>query len=177
MRHVRTVNRWMLKGLEILLVVLILSMVLAGFGQVVMRKLFDKGFPAINTLLQLSVLWIAFLGATLATYRQKHIRIDILAQVLPPQANRWLLGVTNLVGIGLCLVLCKGGIDYFRELTEPEWSLTSNPIVNASFMVGFGLIALEFALSLLDVLFPEDTSPSPGGPDPEQDSGHRAESG
>ena len=159
MRSLRTLNQWLLKGVEAVLIILILGMVFLGFGQVVLRKFFDKSFSNIFTLIQFSVIWIAFLGAVLATQRQNHIKIDILAQVISEKFNRWLLAVVNLAGIVMCVVLAKGGLTYLRTVTSEEWAMDDNPIWNASFLIGFGLITVEFAFGFLEVItgpLPED---------------------
>lgn len=160
MRILRATNRWLLRAIEGLLVVLILALVLMGFGQVVLR-FFDRGFTAINTILQLSVLWIAFLGAALATYRRKHIKIDILTQVLPDRLQRWPQLAISLIGLLLSIVLCIGGASYLRMLAGQAWSLERNPVWKGSFAIGFGLIALQFAFLLLEGLFPEKPAGAP----------------
>jgi len=166
MRILRAANRYLLRGIEGLLVVLILALVLMGFGQVLLR-FFDRGFAAINTVLQLSVLWIAFLGAALATCRRKHIKIDILTQVLPERLHRWPQLVISLTGLLLSIVLCIGGAGYLQMLSGQAWSLEKNPLWKGSFAIGFGLIALQFVFLLAEGILPEKAAtPVPGGTSP-----------
>jgi TRAP-type C4-dicarboxylate transport system permease small subunit len=166
MKVVRACNGWLLKGVEAILILLILAIVVMGFGQVVLRKLFDKGFSEVNVILQFSVLWVAFLGATLATHRQKHIKIDVLTPVFPDRAKPWLLAAVNLAGLGLCAVLFRGAWSYFRQFAQGEWDVASNPVWYASLVVGFGLVGLEFLICLLELVFSAKTgAEQPGGAD------------
>lgn len=160
MKALRACNGWLLQGVQAILIFLILAMVVMGFGQVVLRKLFDKGFPEVNVILQFSVLWVAFLGAALATHRQKHIKIDALTPVFPDRAKPWLLGLVNLVGIGLCGVLFRGAWDFFRQFGQDEWTVANNPVWYASLVVGFGLVGLEFLVCLLELIFPAKPGPN-----------------
>lgn len=148
-------NQWLLRVVATLLMTLILVMVGLGFGQVVLRKLFQRGYSDINLFLQFAVLWIAFLGSILATARQRHIRIDALTQVFSPGANRWVLAVVNLTGLGLCVVLSRAGFTFYDEFSVSAWGWGENPIAYLSFLVGFGIVALEFLIQFLECLFPE----------------------
>lgn len=155
MKTIKTANQWLLRGIAGLLIFLILTMLILGFGQVVLRKFFNRGYSDINLFLQFLVLWIAFLGATLATDRQKHIKIDALTQVFPGWLNRWLAVAVNGTGLALCAVLSKAGLTFFYDFSVSEWGWGDNPVWYVSFLVGFGLLAVEFAFQLLEALFPK----------------------
>jgi TRAP-type C4-dicarboxylate transport system permease small subunit len=170
MRLIRTLNRWLIGALSAILVVLVLAMILAAFGQVIARRFFDRGWSDLNTVLQHAVLWIAFLGAVVATERQKHIKIDILSQMIPVGARRWLLVPVNLSGVALCGLLCWAGWVYLWQLwklSEGKWSINDNPLVNGVLFVGFGLLSLEFLVQLLECFVPA-AGADPGTPKEER---------
>jgi TRAP-type C4-dicarboxylate transport system permease small subunit len=88
--------------------VLILMVVVAAF-QAAIRNLtrFDiqwandllTDMDWADSLLRKGTLWLAFLGASLATYYRKHIAIDSLLRAAPPRAKYWMLGIsTSLAG-------------------------------------------------------------------------------
>jgi len=153
MTFLRSTNRWLLKGCEALLIFLILSMVFLGFGQVVLRKLgvqsLAKLLTEIPSILQHSVLWVAVLGAAIATSRRKHIKIDILAQVLSVARQKWLYAVADFSGLIICLLLAKGGLAFFKIADDEAF------VWRSALVIGFGIIALQFLVNLLGAFFPE----------------------
>ena len=64
------------------LVLLLASMVLLSFSQVVMRNFFSSGFIWAADILRAEVIWITFIGAALATEYKSHVRIDILSRLV-----------------------------------------------------------------------------------------------
>ena len=87
------------------LALLILTMILLSFVQVLLRNFADAGFVWIDPLLRHLVLWVGFLGALLATRTGRHINIDALSRLLTP-ANVRLTGLlTNLLAAVVCLLL------------------------------------------------------------------------
>ena len=65
---------------EFLLILILSSMVIFSFLQVVFRNIFSEGIPWADIFLRHLVLWIAFIGAALTTRYEKHISIDILSR-------------------------------------------------------------------------------------------------
>lgn len=64
------------------MIVLILSlMILLSFGQMLLRNFFDMGIIWGDTLLRQWVLWVGFLGASLAVNHDKHISIDVFSSM------------------------------------------------------------------------------------------------
>ena len=71
-----------------LLVIILLSMVLLAFSQIVMRNFFGTGTIWLDPLLRVLVLWIGLLGALVATRQDKQISVDVLTRMLPPGLKR-----------------------------------------------------------------------------------------
>ena len=65
-----------------MLVVIVLFMVVLAFLQVLLRNIFDQSFLWGDPLLRHLVLWVGFIGASLATREEKHINIDVLGRAL-----------------------------------------------------------------------------------------------
>ena len=153
MTFLRSTNRWLLKGCEGVLIFLILAMVFMGFGQVVLRKLgvqsLSKLLTAIPIILQHFVLWVAVLGAAIATSRRKHIKIDILAQVLSEARQKWLYAAADTGGVVICFLLTKGGMAFFRIADDEAF------VWRSALVIGFGIIELQFIMNLLGLFFPE----------------------
>jgi TRAP-type C4-dicarboxylate transport system permease small subunit len=120
----------------------------------------------IDVLLRQLVILTSFLGAALATARGKHINIDALGKLLPQWLRRWTAVTTNLLALGVCLVLASAGKDlvaisreYPSEVTPflDEWHL------QLMFPLGFGLLALHFAVRVAEGVL---GLPPPGEPTP-----------
>jgi TRAP-type C4-dicarboxylate transport system permease small subunit len=122
----------------------------------------------IDVLLRQLVILASFLGAAMATARGKHINVDALSKILPPWVRRWTNVATNLLAVGVCLVLASAGWDlvalgreFPSELTPflEEWHM------QLMFPVGFGLLALHFCIRLTEGLLglpgPGEETPAP----------------
>ena len=109
----------------------------------------------IDVLLRHLVLVVGFLGAMLATQRRKHITIDALSKVLPERFLPWIEAVTAALATAICGFLAVSGADlvsisreYPKELMwwADEWEF------QMVFPIGFGLLALHFAIRVLESL-------------------------
>lgn len=143
--------RALLIGLETRLaaVSLLLLLVLA-LVQVVARNLFDTGFAAADTLSRYLVLYVTFFGAALAVERNRHIRIDVLANFMSPVIRARLLRPLHALAAAVCLLLAHAAARYWLDAWQyaPEherWLV----LVSLVLPVGFGLLTLELSLAAL----------------------------
>jgi TRAP-type C4-dicarboxylate transport system permease small subunit len=141
-RHIDAAAVW----LERLLAVALIGAVLLNFVNVVGRYGFGTGFFAADELQTYSMVYMAFLGAAVATWRGLHLRMDLLLKRLPERAKA-LLGAAELL-----LVIVLGGLVTYvawryvgqmyalgaRSQTAqiPMW------IPHAAIALGFGLMVL-----------------------------------
>jgi C4-dicarboxylate transporter, DctQ subunit len=151
----RWLDHW-LASLERVLVVLLLSGLLGlGVLQVIERNVLASGIFWADELLQHMVLWLGFLGASLATREHRHLSIDILSHFLSTRWQLWLGLLVNTVALGLCMLLVQAAWGLVRsEYTAgtvltfgfPSW------LVQSIIPLGFGAITLRFALRLVETL-------------------------
>lgn len=100
MEFVKKIDDWLAK-IEAGCVILILSlMIVFSFGQMILRNLFNTGIPWADILLRQMVLWVGFLGASLATRDERHISIDILTPFLP---SFWKSAIGTVVRIATAI--------------------------------------------------------------------------
>ncbi|MFT6012233.1 MAG: TRAP-type C4-dicarboxylate transport system permease small subunit, partial [Candidatus Azotimanducaceae bacterium] len=66
-----------------LLVFSLLAMLLIALGQIVLRNGFDSGVLWAESFARILVLWVAMLGAMVATRENNHISIDAVSRYLP----------------------------------------------------------------------------------------------
>jgi TRAP-type C4-dicarboxylate transport system permease small subunit len=142
---------------ETALVILLLSlMVIIGFIQVVLRNLFETGLLWADPLLRYIVLWLAFLGASIATYEDRHINIDVLTRLLNPKLKRSSAIITNTFALIVCLILFKASIDFLKiEFSYPTEIFlgVKNWMLEIIIPIGFGLMSLRFLFRILKIIF------------------------
>ncbi len=151
MRWLNRINRILAKVELILLFLIVLIMVLLSGMQIFLRKIFNLGFLWSDILLRHLVLWVSFLGASLATMENKHIKIDLLTPLLPPKWRKWVLVLVYVFAIFITLLLSRAA--YHFVLTEKEFGSTIfSDIPSWPFEiiipVGFGLITLRLIFNL-----------------------------
>ncbi len=110
MRAIRQLNEWLAKVESGFLVFLLFLMVFLAFSQVLLRNFLSSGFLWTDLFLRQLVLWVGFLGASLAVRERRHISIDVLPQFLPATYRPWAQVLVNL---------CAGLISVF--LTLAAW--------------------------------------------------------
>ena len=145
-----------LASLERALVVLLLAGLLGlGLLQVIERNLLASGIFWADELLQHMVLWLGFLGASLATREHHHLSIDVLSHFLPKRWQLWLGLLVNTTALVLCTLLVQAAWGFVRsEYTAgtvltfgvPSW------LAQSIIPLGFGAITLRFALRLVETL-------------------------
>lgn len=151
----RHVDR-LLAGLEsTLLVVLLLGLIAAGTAQILMRNLADAGIAGADPLMRVAVLWIALLGAMVATRQRRHVTVDLLSRFLRPGLRRWTEAATHAFTASICgLIAWHAGRLVYYEFTEPTLAFAGLPVwmAQAILPIGFGLIALRYLLYLVRTL-------------------------
>ena len=99
MRRLWQTLRW----LENALLVLVLAAIIAVAAyQVVARNLFATGLLWGDALVRVLVIWVAMVGAMVASRNDEHIRIDLLARFV---AQRWRRVLARFANGFTCLVL------------------------------------------------------------------------
>jgi TRAP-type C4-dicarboxylate transport system permease small subunit len=102
MNVIHRINSWIEKGETALIVFIVIFMVFLAFLQVVLRNVFSQGLLWGDILLRQLVLWIGFIGASLATREEKHINIDLFCKIDHPSLFGCGLPVSGQGGLGIC---------------------------------------------------------------------------
>jgi len=132
-----------------LMTTLLVSMILMAFGQIVLRNIFEFSILWADPFLRHLVLWTGMLGAAMATRDGRHIKIDILPQLLPPRGRAILAVLTNLISAVVCAVLVQAAIRFVRDEMEfggpvfleiPAW------IVQLILPIAFTIITIRFLI-------------------------------
>ncbi len=154
-------NRWervdeAIARLEQTLIVTFLGfMILLAFLQIVLRNFFSTGLDWGDQLLRNLVLWIGFIGATLATKEGKHINIDIVSRWLPSLEKNMVTLITHLFSFLISCLLTFAALKFIKNefqmksmtfLNIPAW------IPEMILPITFGLMTFRFGLRSLKTL-------------------------
>jgi TRAP-type C4-dicarboxylate transport system permease small subunit len=140
---------------EALLVVFLLAMVAIVAAQVVLRNVFGSGIDWADIAARNMVLWVALLGAMLATRSRSHVAIDILTRFLPRVPRNALRVALDAFSCGVAFLLARAALAFVMDeramggvLFEgmPTWAAM------AIIPFGFAMISLEYAIGIgLDI--------------------------
>jgi C4-dicarboxylate transporter DctQ subunit len=154
-------NRWqqwneILARLEKYLVAAMLSvMILLAFLQILLRNVFSTGISWGDPLVRYLVLWVGFIGASLATKEGKHITIEIFSRWSSGHSRQYLKAFSYLVSAFVCGLLTFAGWTFVQNeaqmgastfLKIPAW------IAQIIIPVTFALITLRFVFSFFAAL-------------------------
>jgi len=147
MKMLDSLNRWLERAESAVLVTILGFMVIFAFLQVVLRNIFDEGILWGDILLRHLVLWVGFIGASLATRESKHINIDLFNRFLSERGKQISLLITNLFSVFICIVLTKAGWTFVQD--EKMMGTTIFSDVPAWYFqiiipIGFLLMAFRF---------------------------------
>lgn len=139
-----------------LVVIIVTTMVVMSFLQVFLRNFFDYGILWGDIFLRHLVLWVGFIGASLATRDEKHINIDILSRITPEKYRPYLRTIVDLFTILVCIALAQAGYGFLQYEIEGN-TILFNDIPAWPFQmiipIGFALIAFRFLLKILERIF------------------------
>jgi len=148
-------DNWIARFESILLVIVLSMMVLLAFLQVVLRNLFSEGILWGDTFLRHLVLWVGFLGASLATREKKHINIDLFTRFFKGKAKALILSVTNLFAATVCWYLTSAAWTFVMDERAYN-SIIFNDIPAWYFQiiipVGFLLMTFRFLIIFIENL-------------------------
>jgi TRAP-type C4-dicarboxylate transport system permease small subunit len=100
---------------EVLLVCLVVSMLALGFLQILFRNLISVGIVWIDPLVRHLVLWIALLGASIATRENRHISIDLLSGRVSWSHYSRVQGAVQLFSAVACFLLIHPAVRFVQN--------------------------------------------------------------
>ena len=141
-----------ISALETILVTILLAlMILAVFSQIVLRNFFATGIDWSDALVRYLVVWVAFIGAAIATREGKHITIDVLSRWLTGRGSIAVEALACFFSAVICGLLTlaaikfiwfeaqMGGTAFFKL---PVW------VPELIMPVTFGLMTLRFVMGM-----------------------------
>ena len=147
-----------------LIVIFLGLMVSLTFIQVCLRGLYTHGnFQWANVLMgnldwsepfvRLLVLWLTFIGASLLTRENKHIKIDLFSALLPPKYDsirELILSVACILISAIMIKVCIGYVKMEMEYGGMILNHLPNWIGQLILPLGFALIFFRFLIKAFD---------------------------
>lgn len=131
---------------------LLLSASLIIFINVVMRYVFNTGFIWAEEFVRYEIVWLVFIGGSVAARKGLHIGVEAVLHVLPPAPQRVLKVGVGLICIAFCLMLIVYGTQLVAQtqmfgqrtsaMQAPFW------MVQLAVPIGASLMLLRFAQRL-----------------------------
>ncbi len=143
----------LMRSLESGLLVLVLAvMILASFSQIVLRNIFDSGLVWIGPMLRHLVLWIALLGAMLASRTANHLAVDVVNHFLSGRLKSTVKALTCAFTSAVCLALTWASALFLRD--EMDYGMEAfagidSWILELILPIGFGVIGVRYLIFTL----------------------------
>lgn len=134
------------EGIESFLIVLfILVMSFLSFFQVILRMAFHIGFVWADDLLRHLVLWVGFIGASVATKKNKHITIDVLSRTLSSGLKPFIESILLIFSSLVSFLLFLAGVNFTKMEKEfMEMSVTLKiPIWILVLIIPIGFLSMS----------------------------------
>jgi TRAP-type transport system small permease protein len=116
------------KGVEWLIAACLGAMVVMVFGNVVLRYVFNSGIAVSEELSRWLFVWMTFLGAIVALKEHAHLGTDMLVSRLPRKGKVICLAASQVLMIGVTLMLFQGSLAQARINWDVEAPVTGAPM-------------------------------------------------
>jgi C4-dicarboxylate transporter DctQ subunit len=130
-------------------------MIVTAFAQIALRNFTGVGLPWSESLVRYLVLWVGFIGASLAAREGRHITIEVIKLRPPASGRRHLAAISQLCATGVCAVMTWAAVKFVHDdaqigtrtfLDLPTWILET--IIPAT----FAIMSLRFLLRAIRAL-------------------------
>lgn len=132
----------------IMIGVLAVAAFVVGAMQVILRYVFNTGFPWTEGIFITLTVWAVMIGGSRAVRDRIHIRVDVFVMLLPAAIQRPIHFFANLVSLGLCLFFAYCGFLYTHFVWQidvmsidsyiPEWIIYSIiPLAMTAFTIRY----------------------------------------
>jgi C4-dicarboxylate transporter DctQ subunit len=130
-----------------LLTIVLIGMIGLAFAQVILRNFFSTGIEWGDALVRHLVLWVGFIGASVATKEGGHLAMDLVHRFLPEKLRRPTAMFVDIASSFVCACLALASYKFY--LGEKEAGGFLLPGVPNSWAViiipiGFFLMSLRF---------------------------------
>ena len=135
-----------------LLALLLSSMIGVAALQVIMRNFLDSGLYWGDSAVRVMVLWVAMLGAMVASRNDDHIRIDLVNHFLPDNVKRHTRRIINFFTCAvLVLFTWSSAVFVGYEYEDQTMAFGQVPAWMCEIImpIGAGIMSLRYAIQII----------------------------
>ena len=141
------------------LIAALIAMLALAVAQILLRDFFDQGIFWAESFLRILVLWVAMLGAMVATRHRNHISIDVVSRYLPERPARAAALATSLVSAAICGVISWYAVEFVQFEYQDQtiaFGHVKSWMCEIILPFGFAVMSLRFLAGGLRRLFTAD---------------------
>jgi len=138
-------SRFFFGFLDVLLAVLLGSMALMVFVNVVMRYTMNSGLPLSDELSRFAFVWLTFIGAVVVYHHRQHMGMETVVAQFGPRGRRVLMGISDLIILGCASVLMHGTwkqLPINASMSAPVSGLSMAWVYGIGLFTGAGIIII-----------------------------------
>jgi TRAP-type C4-dicarboxylate transport system permease small subunit len=150
-----------------LMVIFLGLMIVVAFAHIALRNFLGVGLSWSESLVRYLVLWVGFIGASLAAREGRHITIEVIQLRSAAGGRRYLAAVSRLCAAAVCAWMTWAAVKFVRDdaqigtrtfLDLPTWILET--IIPAA----FAIMSLRFVLHAMRALRRDPARSAPAPP-------------
>lgn len=145
-------NNLLIKAEKGFMTLLFFALLAVSALQIILRNLFESGLMWGDDFIQVSVLWIGFVGATFAARKGRHINIDVISRFLPRKLSKVLYRLVYFMTANLCAVAAYFCWQFVQlEMEDSVMAFLNVPVWATEIIIpiAFAVIALRYFLLFL----------------------------
>ena len=137
---------------EIVIIVLMAILVVIVVAGVFFRYVLGSSIPWSEEIGRYLMVWLGFLGASLALREGLHVGVELMVQRVPPRVAAWLSGLARGLVAGFLFIVTYSGISLVANL----WDQVS-PVAGLRMTWPYLAIPLGSLLMLIQLATPANT--------------------
>jgi TRAP-type C4-dicarboxylate transport system permease small subunit len=128
-------------------VLLLISVLVITSVQVILRYVFAAPLPWAEEVTTNMLVWITFLGGSIVTRREEHIKVTYFVEFLPKRVLMWLFLILDILIAIFLVAILVGCVSVFKKLRlmllpatqiSMNWVFASVPISAAIMLIYYG---------------------------------------
>ncbi len=155
MDFLRRLNYQLYKFQKNFIVFVFILLLLLSLTQVLLRLFLNSGIESADSIMRYLVMWVGFLGASLATYKNRHINIDVASQFFKKLNKKFVNFIINLFSFIICLLFLIASIIFILNEKNESAKIVFIPvwILELVLPLIFLFMMLSFLQKFLEVIF------------------------
>ncbi len=145
-----SVDEWVHRAERFLLCLVLILMIAVVFADFAMREMRVGGLAWSKAAATYAMVWVGFLGASLATRSRKHLKVDASEKIIPKRFRMHMAGLVGLIAALFCFYLAYlGGIVVHDSMVSGKKSPVMDLriwVVQAAIPFSCTLMGLRFLL-------------------------------